>query len=178
MFYSDPFYGFLDALVQDGVAEEYVRHVQRLESLSTESKFSYIFESQAALCRFLSVKYPLGKRTRIAYRKGDKAELAEIVRDYRKAEDLLEDFCGAFQRLWYKENKPNGFEVQDLRLGGLARRLRSCRERLICYLNGKMECIAELEEDILSFHAFGQEATGSGAISLNSWAMAASVNLI
>ena len=178
MFYSDPFYGFLDALVQDGVAEEYVRHAQRLETLSTESKFSYIFESQAALCRFLSVKYPLGKRTRSAYRNGDKAELAEIVRDYKKAEDLLEDFCGAFQRLWYKENKPNGFEVQDLRLGGLARRLRSCRERLIGYLKGKMECIAELEEDILPFHAFGQETIGSGAISLNSWAMAASVNLI
>lgn len=178
MLYSDPFNGYLDATVQDGVDKEYETYAERLDKLALDSRYSYLFESEAALCRLLSVKYTIGKRTRVAYRNGDKAELVEIVRDYEKAEIFLEKFYDSFKRLWYNENKPQGFEVQDLRLGGLARRLRSCRKQLVDYLNGKIDDIAELDEDILPFYAFCQETGKNEAIRLNSWTMAASVNLI
>ena len=48
-----------------------------------------------------------------------------------------------------KENKPFGFDVQDLRLGGLLQRLRACRTLIIEYLSGKRTSIEELEADIL-----------------------------
>ncbi len=50
---------------------------------------------------------------------------------------------------WMSENKPHGFEMQDIRLGGLIGRLGSCKERLLSYCNGKIECIPELEEPVL-----------------------------
>lgn len=68
--------------------------------------------------------------------------------------------------------------MQDLRLGGLVRRFRSCREQLIDYLNGKIDDITELDEDVLPFYAICQEIVKNEAIRLNSWTMAASVNLI
>ena len=50
-----------------------------------------------------------------------------------------------------KENKPQGWEIQDARLGGLIRRIKTCRERLQKYLTGRIEKIDELEEEILDY---------------------------
>ena len=47
------------------------------------------------------------------------------------------------------------FDVQDARLGGLIRRVKHCRDRLLAYVWGKSESIPELEEEILN--PFGLE---------------------
>lgn len=178
MLYSDPFNGYLDATVLESATEEYKDYAEKLEKFSRGSRYAYLFESEAALCRLLSVKYALGKRTREIYRKGKRGELADLIKEYEKAEELLESFYRSFSKLWYRENKPQGFDVQDLRLGGLARRLRSCRERLSDYLNDRAKRIPELEEELLPFYAFGQKLEKAGTIGLNNWIMTASVNII
>ena len=53
--------------------------------------------------------------------------------------------------LWFKENKGYGWEIQDMRFGGLRRRIESCQRRLLEYVEGKIERIPELEEKILDF---------------------------
>ena len=62
----------------------------------------------------------------------------------------LNKFYAAFRYQWYKENKPYGFEVQDARLGGLMQRLKNARQILKDYVNGKLDQIPELEEEVLS----------------------------
>lgn len=178
MFYSDPFYGFLDALAQDGVAEEYSNFAQNLQKIAAESKYSYIFESQAALCKFLSVKYALGKTTRQAYHSKDKEAINQLIEKYSLAEELLQDFYCKFKTLWFKENKPNGFDVQEIRIGGLALRLRSCRERLQDFVSGKITEIPELDEEILPMYVSAQKFENSASLCINLWATAASVNVI
>lgn len=69
--------------------------------------------------------------------------------DYNACITLLDVFYHAFRDQWYSVNKTYGFEVQDARLGGLARRLESCRDRLIAYASGKTTEISELEEPLL-----------------------------
>lgn len=68
--------------------------------------------------------------------------------------------------------------MQDLLLGSLSRRLRSCRERLEKYLLGEEKEIPELEEKLLDDFGgediFDKEKTPS----LNHWAKNASVNII
>ena len=54
------------------------------------------------------------------------------------------------QEQWLKENKPHGFEVQEIRLGGLLERLKGCKIRLKDYLLGKIEKIEELDEQLLA----------------------------
>ena len=52
---------------------------------------------------------------------------------------------------------PHGFEVQDIRLGGLIQRIKHCRKRLEAYLRGEEEILPELEEVLLDFWGHGME---------------------
>ena len=49
-----------------------------------------------------------------------------------------------------KEHGVENIEVQDIRLGGLVRRLANCKQMLIDYLEGNIEKIEELENEIIS----------------------------
>ena len=157
MLYNDPFNGFFDSTVKENVAKEYETIARELDGYAKTSKnYGYIFENHATLCRLMAVKYDLGSRTRKAYQAGDKEKLVALIADYEKAERLWEDFYRAFERLWFKENKPQGFDVQELRLGGLKLRLRSCKERLLAYVQGKIENIPELDEELLDYFGDGK----------------------
>ena len=155
MLFSDPFNGFLDSIVKAGVTEEYKMLAKKLSDFGKTSKYGYIFESSSALCKVLAVKYDLGLRTRKAYQSGDKTALLKLINDYEDALYLVEDFHCKFEKLWFTENKPQGFDVQDLRFGGLKQRLISCKNRLSAYLRGEVENIPELEEKLLCY--FGDE---------------------
>ncbi|MBQ9796348.1 MAG: beta-N-acetylhexosaminidase [Clostridia bacterium] len=190
MLYNDPFGGFMDSTAKPYAPAEYAEHAKLLASYAKNSKkYAYIFESEAALCDLMSVKYDLGVRTRAAYQAGDKQALAALCDDYALASEKLETFYRAFFKLWHTENKPFGFDVQELRLGGLAMRLRSCRERLLAYVNGEVDVIEELAEVILPFNRLypsGDEYLGLLGIdtstdqiaALNKWSLNASASAI
>ncbi len=156
LLYSDPFMGFYDDLIEKRRNAEYDKKAKNLKDAALRSgEFGYIFESLSALCSVLDIKYDLGMRIRRAYRDKDCAELGKIVEDMRVLSDRLNKFYTAFAKLWFTENKPFGFEVQEARLGGLMLRIRSCRERIENYIHGKIESVPELEEDILPYGAAG-----------------------
>ena len=158
MLYNDPFFGFYDSLVQECVDKQYKKLATRFARFAKQSEnFGYIYEVYAKLCKALSYKYSLGARVREAYQVRDEQRLRAIVGDFKKIEKLVQDFYEAFCTLWHKENKPNGFEVQDVRLGGLIQRLKHCRIRLQNYLDGKEETLPELEETLLDFWGNGTE---------------------
>ena len=51
--------------------------------------------------------------------------------------------------LFRSDNKPHGFDIQDIRLGGAMQRVLSCKERLEDYINNCVDRIPELEEPVL-----------------------------
>ena len=63
----------------------------------------------------------------------------------------MREFGNVYEKQWFTDNKPQGFDIQDLRIGGATRRLQACRKRLIDYANGKICSIPELEEKILPY---------------------------
>ena len=56
-----------------------------------------------------------------------------------------------FKNQWYLENKTYGFEVQEIRLGGLKERTKSVLDTLTKYLNKEINIIEELEEKTLPY---------------------------
>jgi hypothetical protein len=176
MLYNDPFSGVLDSTIKSGVAEEYAAHTKRLRSY-TVGKYAYLFESAAALCDLLSIKYELGAKTRNVYRNGNKEDLPALIEDYKSAEMKLDAFYEAFRELWFTENKAQGFEVQDIRLGGLKQRIVHCRKRLIKYMDGEIESIPELEEELLDYFGNGKEYTEETSATCVSWWRSALVHL-
>ena len=150
MLYSDYFNGFLDVTVVGGENEKYAALVEPLNRVAAKSrKFGYLFKTAAKLCEALSVKFELGYKTRAAYKAGDKEELRRLAEnDYKEAEKLIRAYARTFEEQWFYENKPCGFDVQDVRLGAVLQRTAACRRRLLNYTSGKIERIEELEENL------------------------------
>lgn len=151
MLFTDPLCGIFDGRIREGVAAPYYRKLA--ETLSKGEKnadWGYLFTSARTLCEVLEIKFDLGVRTRKAYRAGDKAELGKIAAcDYPELIKRLEAFYDAFEKCWHREKKPFGFEVQDIRIGGVIQRLRHCKRKLERYLSGAEKSIPELEQEIL-----------------------------
>ena len=151
MLYSDYFNGFLDYTVVPGASEKYAALAPELAKIAKKSrKFGYLFNTAARLCEALAVKYELGVKTRAAYKSGDMETLRALAEnDYVKAEKAINAFGLAFEKQWFADNKPCGFDVQDVRIGAIIRRTSACRRRLLDYVSGKIDSIPELEEEIL-----------------------------
>ena len=148
--FMDPFLGIYDKTIENRAKIAYDEYAKTLREAAGRAKeFRYIFDELATLCEVLEVKTYLGVRTRQAYVKGDKAALKEIVKDYIKTKELVEKFHKEFYMLWHKENKSHGWEVQDARIGGVIRRLATCAYRLQTYIDGEIDTIEELDEQIL-----------------------------
>ena len=153
MLYSDYFVGHLDYTVAEGGSEFFAECERKLISVAKSSRrFGYLFNTAAALSGVLKYKYDLGVRTRAAYQAGDKAAIKELAEnDYVEAAKAIRRLAEAFEKQWMKENKSFGFEVHDIRLGGLIHRTEACRRRLLEYIKGETDAISELEVEILPY---------------------------
>lgn len=173
IFYNDYFCGQLDKniFVEQTFFDD---NKEKLAAVAKAGRFGELFETAYGLMRILSVKHNLGIRTRSAYRTKNIKQLEEIIGDYEKLIPFLEEFYAMFERQWHTYNKPFGFDVQEVRLGGLLLRTKSCLKRLNGFLSGTLYKIEELEEEILSFT--GEESTVP--LRLNDWKVNVSVNVI
>lgn len=152
MLYSDCFSGRYDSMVfGDGrEKKEYARMAEKFAEISSRSRnYSGLFDLYRRLCEILSVKYDLGYLTRLYYQSGETGKLQSLLPDYTRLIPMLEEFVDVYGRQWRKENKPQGFDVLELRLGGLIRRIKSCAKRLEAYLKGTCSGIDELEEKLV-----------------------------
>ncbi|MBR6777730.1 MAG: hypothetical protein IKM27_08290, partial [Clostridia bacterium] len=175
MLLSDYFNDYLDYTVKLGNGAKYAEYAENLHKIAKKSRtYGYLFDTAAKLSDVLAVKYELGLKTRLAYEADNKAELERLANeDYVKVEKLLKAFHSAYQKQWHYENKPHGFDVQDLRLGGIIQRTASCRRRLLDYVAGKVDRIEELDEVLLPY---GGKEKGE-TISFNRTALIATTNV-
>ena len=150
-FYCDPLMGIRDLTVaaHPEIGERLSAAIAALSRPASNKRFGYIFRTQKAMAQVLSRKADFGVRLRAAYKAQDKETLASLAEECKWISAALEKFYKTFRAQWMYENKSLGFDVQDIRLGGLARRLCVCREIILEYLDGKREKIEELEEELL-----------------------------
>ncbi len=170
--YTDPFLSYADGGIPAKSDEVYAEYARTLAGYATSGKFAYIFRNLSDLCAVLSLKSKLGLGLRAAYQAKNAKTLKGFVKDMTALEKAIVKFHESFRVLWFAENKPHGFDVQDLRLGGLLARVKACKRRLKDYLAGKVETIPELEETVLLFYG------GRELFILNKWSEIASVNIL
>ncbi len=153
MLYSDCFNDFLDYGIKEGAGEKYTEYAKALHDTAKKSrKYGYVFDTAAKLCDVLAIKYELGLKTRKAYEAGNKSELERLAKnEYAKVIKLINIYAEAFEKQWFMDNKPHGFDVQDHHIGALLRRLDSCRRRILNYTSGKIDRIDELDEALLPY---------------------------
>ena len=157
LLYNDPFFGLLDTRISEDRGAQYGALVEKLEAYRTHPRFGYLFDTARELCHVLEIKANLGQKTRAVYQSHDKEALSQLVPIYQELSVRLKRFYKVFRTQWFQENKPFGFDVQDIRLGGLMTRVEHCTEMLTQYLNGEIEKIDELEERLLDYNGEGEK---------------------
>ncbi len=160
LLYNDLFLGVYDPTIArfEGIEKTYEQYAKDLSALSCVEGFGYLFDSAAALCDVLAVKSTLGVRLRDAYQRNDREELSRLISDITLCEKKLEAFYLSYRREWLLDKKGSGFEIQNIRLGGVRQRLVDCRLRIEEYLRGETDSIEELEQTLLEVH---KELNGS-----------------
>ena len=140
------------------IADDADAHYRKLHSLfvplcSVNTPFSYIFRFYAALCDVMAGKVTFSKRLRRAYLAGDKQTMKRMQEELPALKEKIKEFRRTFRDLWMQDNKGFGFEVMDVRFGGMEARCDTVAAVLADYLEGKIQHIYELEETRLPYWA-------------------------
>ncbi len=120
------------------------------------SPFHELFDVYDKLAGVLTMKSTLGVRLKRCYEERSIGELQRIV-----AEELpelllrVEKLRLAHRALWMLTYKPFGWEVLDIRYGGLKARIQSAGDRISDYAEGRIEVLEELAAERLIFDQIG-----------------------
>lgn len=177
LLYNDTFSGLLDSAVAGGEGEQYAKCARKLGLLKNHPEWGYLFAMEQSLCEVLAIKAELGVRTHEVYHSHDKEALRLLIVDYKKLLKKLDVFHRNYRKQWFTENKPHGFDIQDIRLGGTEARVKSCMERLQALYHNEIAVIEELEEVTLDVHGKGLEHQKK-PMCYNSWEQSVSANVL
>ena len=158
LLYQDPMLGIFDYHLKDTDTETYYRTLaDKLKSKAeTPGGYQEFFRFYYYLSLVLSRKADLGIRIKTAYEAKDLSTLKEI------SEEVIPNIIRNLtvmhtsrESLWFADAKPFGYELLDIRLGGVKTRLESCRRRLQSFLEGKVQTLEELEQERLPYWELG-----------------------
>lgn len=148
LFYNDPLLGLFDKNVDEYYDEKYKTIFKTLFKLSKRnSPYSYLFKTMAKLSKVLILKNSLGCKIKKYYDAADKEGLLSCIKDI---DVIIKDIGKLYDSLliqWEKENKSFGFEIQDIRIGGLIYRLKHVKKIIFEYIDDKRKSIDELNEE-------------------------------
>ncbi|WP_035712511.1 beta-N-acetylhexosaminidase [Salibacterium aidingense] len=159
LLWQDPLMGLFD---KEAEGMELPRFYQELEGDLENMKkkagpWAFLFDVPSRICSVLSLKAELGVKVKYYYEKNEKNQLRKLE------QDVLPDLKQRVERLrkrhyeqWMKIHKPFGWEVIDIRYGGLIARIDTTQRRLSEYLKGNQVLIEELEEYRLPYSSVNQ----------------------
>lgn len=150
LMYNDPLVGLVDKHIEkQGLTGAYYQSLtEELAALQCESGlFAPALAAIKACSAVLENKTDFGVRLTKAYAARDMQQLAMLARECEGIVEKLYAFKDAYRTAWMSYNKPFGYEVHDIRLGGVIARFETARARITAYLAGEVERIEELEEE-------------------------------
>ncbi|UVI28808.1 beta-N-acetylhexosaminidase [Paenibacillus spongiae] len=160
LLWQDVLIGLFDKHVEGTPENELPDHYEKLQEkwrackVKAGSPFDALFEFYEKLSGVLAVKSTLGLVLTRLYRDDRKEELKDAAQSclpdlYRRMDELRI----AHRRIWMLTNKPFGWEVLDIRYGGMLARISTAIDRLLDYAEGREESLEELEAERLLFEA-------------------------
>lgn len=165
LLYQDVLTGLFDGQIA-GLGLDMGRYYKKLEiqlkellctkdkfTTDTQSRFKMdtVFGYYITLAEILSLKAMLGIEIRKAYRAGERETLALLADRIKTLLPKVSCLKEKREEIWFSECRPFGYEVLDIRIGGVMIRLQSAEKRLRRYLEGKTRCLEELEEPMILY---------------------------
>lgn len=113
--------------------------------------FGQLFQFYEQLARALRYKCAFHLRAGDAVRRCDREGAEECAAIARTAAEELNRLRIYWRALWYETNRIYGFEIIDIRVGGVAARMESAALLLEDFARGRIETIAPLAENPLPY---------------------------
>lgn len=151
LIYNDPLVGLVDKHIKKSGADfggyfaKTTKHLR--EKKANNEIYTYLYEVIAAVSDLLEEKADFGVRLKAAYDAGDRVTLEGMTKECDVVMEKIAALRLAHRRSWMKYNKPFGWEVHDVRYGGLTNRFETAKERIGDYLAGRIPAIEELEAE-------------------------------
>lgn len=143
-------------------------HYEQLEDKikrkrNSDNELDYIFDVPEKLSAVLALKAGIGVKLKQAYDNKDIERLKNITDvELPEIAKRVEDLRYAHRTQWFKMNKPFGWEVIDIRYGGLLSRIDTTINRVNDFIEQRVENIEELEQERLYFTPDTADSTGLG----------------
>jgi len=166
LLWQDPLLGLFDLHTNDDLIGHYSKLEQRMSLHKTTCHPSMvdILFFYEKLANVLKDKAVFGVKILSLYHQKDIPKLEQLAKEHlpsliKRVEALRQ----AHQKAWFQTYKPFGWEVLDLRYGGLISRLSSTIQRLNDFIEHRISNIEELEEKRLPF----LESKNEGSVYIN-----------
>ena len=152
--YSDVLGSLFEKHSRDEYKKNYADYAKSLFQAAERSpNHGNMYRMLAELCDLLAVKSCVSADAYHAYQTGNKEALQVIAEQtLPQVIERMDRFRDAVEECWMAEKKRSGFEVLDIRLGGVQARAKSAIRQIRDYLAGRLDQIEELEEDRLAYN--------------------------
>ena len=126
-----------------GLAEKYEKYAKESKSLSD------VMAHYSALAEFLYNKALWREIAPFAVRLKDIEKAKEALSVATAMRKSAEKLLKTWRNIWYGRNKPFGFEIIEIRVGGMFSRCVTAEQRMRAFVKGKIKDIPELSEEKL-----------------------------
>ena len=154
--YQDPMLGIFDGQFRGkGIRRHYEELAKKLEkSLERPQpeRTRHLLTYYQRLAVFLAEKVEMGLDLKADYDQHNQEKMREWTkRRIPQCLHVLEELWEMRETIWMSECKPQGYEVIDIRLGGVKSRLKSAARRIETWLSHPEKQLEELEEQRVCF---------------------------
>ncbi len=160
--YNDPLLGLWDKHIAKMQAGDYYRSITPSLTGIGEGFFAPAFRVIEKFSSLLENKSDFGVRLKTAYDTGDRNTLAALAEECDLILSRIRALRDAHRESWMLYNKPFGWEVLDIRYGGMLMRFDTVKLRIGQYLRGEIERLEELEAERLRFDCKEEDAPIDG----------------
>jgi hypothetical protein len=148
--YNDPLVGLVDKHIEGLETDNYYRAATKtLSEHGDLSVFAPAYDTVEKLSALLENKASFGIRLKAAYDAGNREALKGLIVECDVIRDKIEALRRSHRAAWMTYYKPFGWEVMEIRYGGLLARFDTAKERITAYLSGEIDSIEELQEERL-----------------------------
>ena len=179
LLYEDPLMPLFEKDFENvDLVSYYARLAEKYRSYADEApEYRELYMFAYMLADLLHHKAIWRREAPKAIRAGARDKAAELARFALRLKCQTEAFAASWRSLWHTYNKPFGFELNDIRIGGVAARFATAAERMQAYADGKLDDIEELSCEKLPFSRY-VEGAPKGCVRKQTWHSIASVNTL
>lgn len=176
LLYQDVLLGLMDKHLEGEAEQVLPKHYLSLEQKwrmckeKSSGLFELLFDFYEKLSGVIAAKGMIGLQITRFYQEDNKEALRDIATDQLPAiSKRIDDLRRTHRRLWMTTCKAPGWEVLDIRYGGIMARLSTSSDRLLDYVDEHVEVLEELDMERLLFDPNLPDGLGALNINMNSY---------